>query len=63
MKFIKLIKPLEYAVKCGSKVVIPAGAEGVKVAFRCSHLKRWDDYYQRFIPMNVYIWKGKMYHA
>ena len=63
MKFIKLIKPLAYDVKCNTKVVIPAGALGVKIAFRASHLRRYDEDLKKWVPMNVYIWHGKMYHA
>jgi len=59
--FINL-KPLKYAVKCNTKVVIPEGAVGVKCAFRQSHLKRWDDATQKLVPMNVYLYKGKLYH-
>lgn len=64
MKFYNMgIKPLVYDVKCNSKIVIPAGATGVKIAFRQSHLKRWDDVLNKFVKMNVYIYKGKVYHA
>lgn len=64
MKFYNMgNKPLAYDVKCGKKVVIPIGATNVKIAFRQSHLNRWDDKLQRFVKMNVYIYKGKVYHA
>lgn len=56
-------KPLKHGVYCNSKCVIPKGAIGVKIGFRQSHLKRFDQDKQKFVPMNVYIWKGKMYHA
>ena len=63
MKFVKLNKPLQFAVKCNSKVVIPDGALNVKVAFRQSHLRRYDEEKKQWVPMNIYIWKGKVYHA
>ena len=35
MKFYNMgNRPLEYAVYCNTKEVIPAGATGVKIAFR-----------------------------
>lgn len=35
MKFYNMgSRPLEYAVYCNTKEVIPAGATGVKIAFR-----------------------------
>ena len=64
MKFFNMDKkPLEYPVYCNTKVVIPAGATGVKIAFRQSHLTRWDDALKQRVKMNVYIWKGHVYHA
>ena len=63
MKFVKLTKPLQFDVKCGSRVVIPAGTLNVRVAFRQSHLLRYDEKLKKWVPMNVYIWKGKIYHA
>lgn len=56
-------RPLEFDVKCGSKVVIPAGTKNVKIAFRQSHLMRFDEKLGRFVNLNVYIYKGKVYHA
>ena len=56
-------RPLEYAVYCKTKEVIPAGATGVKIAFRQSHLTRWDNNLKQHVKMNVYIWKGNVYHA
>lgn len=56
-------RPLEFDVKCGSKVVIPAGTKNVKIAFRQSHLERFDEELGRFVNLNVYICKGKVYHA
>lgn len=56
-------RPLEFDVKCGSKVVIPAGAKNVKIAFRQSHLKRFDETLGHFVNLNAYIYKGKIYHA
>lgn len=43
MKFVRLTQPLKFDVKCGSKVVIPAGTENVKIAYRASHLTRYDE--------------------
>ena len=63
MKFVMMREPLKFDVKCGSKVVIPAGTSNVKIAFRQSHLKRYDDVHNRWVNMNVYIWKGSVYHA
>ena len=64
MKFINMKnRPLAFDVYCGSKIVIPAGALNVKIAFRQSHLQRWDEAKQMFVPMNVYIYKGNVYHA
>ena len=64
MKFYNMgSKPLEYPVYCNTKVVIPAGATNVKIAFRQSHLTRWDDVLKQRVKMNVYIWKGNVYHA
>lgn len=64
MKFFNMgDRPLEHDVKCNAKVVIPAGTTGVKIAFRQSHLTRWDENLQKCVPMNVYIWKGHVYHA
>lgn len=64
MKFYNMgSRPLEYAVYCNKKEVIPAGALNVKIAFRQSHLTRWDDVLKKHVKMNVYIWKGHIYHA
>ena len=60
-KFTRIKRPLAYAVYCNTKVVIPKGATGVKIAFRQSHLRRLDEY-GNSVPMNVYLWKGKLYH-
>jgi hypothetical protein len=62
MKFVRLTKPLQFDVRCGTKVVIPAGAEGVKIAYRASHLTRWDDEQKKQIRLNVYMYKGRLYH-
>lgn len=53
---------LEYPVMCGKSVAIPAGTKNVRVAFRQSHLQRWDEEKQQFVPMNVYLAKinGRM---
>ena len=62
-RFVNLDRPLEYAVYCGKKLVIPAGATGVKIAFRQSHLYRLDPDTGRRIKLNVYLWRGRLYHA
>ena len=54
---------LAFEIKCGSTVVIPKGAKWVKIAFKQSHLVRYDERMERWVPMNVYLYKGKMYHA
>lgn len=54
---------LQYPVNCGTTVVIPAGATGVRIAFGQSHLRRWDEDKQRYMPMNVYCYRGRLYHA
>jgi len=64
MKFYNMgNKPLTYDVCCKTKVVIPAGTTNVKIAFRQSHLTRWDEDLKKMVPMNVYISGGKVYHA
>lgn len=56
-------RPLAWPVKCGNKVVIPAGTTGVKIAFAQSRLTRVDDN-GRVVRMNVYVAPdGKVYHA
>lgn len=55
-------RPLAYPVMCGRGVAIPAGTTGVRIAFGQSHLRRWDEARQKFVPMNVYLWKGHLYH-
>lgn len=47
---------LEYPVMCGKGVAIPAGTTGVRIAFGQSHLQRWDEDKQKYVPMNVYLW-------
>jgi hypothetical protein len=61
-RVVRMNRPLEYAVYCGKKCVIPAGATGVSIRFRASHLHRIDED-GNTVPMNVYYWKGKIYHA
>ena len=56
-------RPLEYPVKCGSKIVIPKGTTGVKIAFGASRLTYEDPDTGRIKHMNVYLFKGKVYHA
>ena len=63
-KFVNMgTRPLAYDVRCNTKIVIPAGTRGVRIAFRQSHLFRWDEAEKVFVPMNVYLYKGKLYHA
>jgi len=63
-KFVNMkYRPLVHDVKCGNKVVIPAGTKFVKIAFRQSHLLRYDEDKQCYVHMNVYLYKGKLYHA
>ena len=56
-------RPLTFPVKCGDTVVIPEGAKRVDIAFGQSHLKRYDEEKNKWVKMNVYRWKGKIYHA
>ena len=55
-------KPLAYPVMCGKGVAIPAGTTRVKIAFGQSHLKRWNENTQKWVPMNVYCFRGHLYH-
>ena len=64
MKFFNMCnRPLEFDVMCGSKIVIPKGTKNVKIAFRQSHLTYRDPESNRLIKMNVYLYKGRVYHA
>ena len=63
MKFTKMQQPLKFPVRCGIATVIPEGATGVQIAFRQSHLRRFDEDLGRDVPMNVYRYKGREYHA
>lgn len=56
-------RPLAYPVMCGRGVAIPAGTTGVRIAFGQSHLSRWDDEKQKHVPMNVYLHRGRLFHA
>lgn len=56
-------KPLKHDVKCNTKVVIPAGTKGVQIAFRRSHLTRFDAESGKQVNLNIYLYKGRMYHA
>lgn len=61
--FIRMARPLEFPVRCGRRVVIPAGAEGVYISFRTSHLRRIDEATGETVPMNRYIWRGRLIHS
>ena len=64
MRFVNMKnRPLAFDVKCGSTVVIPAGTTNVKIAFRQSHLYRIDEVTGEKIKLNVYMYRGKVYHA
>lgn len=64
MKFYNMKnKPLKYNVYNGKSIAIPEGSTGVKIAFKQSHLRRFDENLNKWIPMNVYIYKGKIIHA
>ena len=45
------------------EIVIPKGAKNVKIAFKQSHLRRFDEVTGEYVPMNVYIYQNKIYHA
>ena len=51
MKFTKMRQPLKFPVRC------------VQIAFRQSHLRRFDEELGRDVRMNVYRYKGREYHA
>ena len=53
---------LEYPVMCGKHVAIPSGTKHVRIAFGQSHLQRSDEGKQKYVPMNVYCFKGHLYH-
>ena len=58
MRFIKLAKPLQYAVYSRPNVLaIPAGARGVEIAFRQSWMVRDG------VRLNVYRWRGQLVHV
>ena len=64
MKFVKMRnRPLAFDVKNGSTIVIPKGTTGVEIAFRQSHLTRIDEETGCIVKLNVYRYKGKLYHA
>ena len=62
MKFTKGLT-LAYPVYCGKTCVLDAGTTNVKIAFRQSHMRRFDAEKNCYVPMNVYMHKGKVYHA
>ena len=62
MEFKRMGRPLKYDVFCGKTCVIPAGTKGVEIAYRQSHLMRYDDAACGFVPLNVYRHNGKIYH-
>lgn len=64
MKFVKMRnRPLVHDVKCGHTIVIPKGTRNVDIAFRQSHLTRIDEETRCLVKLNVYRYKGKLYHA
>ena len=56
-------KQKKHEVYNGKSIAIPEGATGVKIAFRQSHLRRFDEDCGKWVPMNVYLYKGKVVHA
>ncbi len=56
-------KPLAYPVYCNNAIVIPAGATGVKIAYRQSHVTYIHPKTGQLTHMNVYLWRGRLYHA
>lgn len=56
-------RPLEFPVCVNKSVVIPAGTTGVKIAFGQSSLTYNDPATGKVKNMNVYLYRGKLYHA
>lgn len=56
-------RPLAYPVRSGNKTVIEAGSKYVKIAFGQSSLMYKDPITGKSKHMNVYLHKGKLYHA
>ena len=64
MKFYNMgERPLDYPVRCNTKIVIPAGATHVKIAFGASPFTYRCPETGKLKHLNVYIWKNHMYHA
>ena len=64
MKFYNMgNRPLEYPVLINSKVLIPAGATHVKIAFRQSPFTYLNERTGKREHLNVYMWQGRYYHA
>lgn len=63
MKFVAMKRPLEHPAIRNGKVLIPAGATGVKIAFRQSPFTFFNEKTQRRQHLDVYIWKNRMYNA
>lgn len=64
MKFYDMgEKPLQFDVIVRGKIVIPKGTKHVKIAFRQSHLTRFNEETQMTERLNVYLYRGKVYHA
>lgn len=56
-------KPLAFDVKCKTKVVIPAGTKGVKIAFGQSR-QTYVNSFGKVRNMNVYMAPdGQVYHV
>lgn len=63
MKFVNMgSRPLKYDIKCGRTIVIPKGTCNVEIAFKESHLTRFDEKSKRIVKLNVYRYNGKLYH-
>jgi len=59
--------PLKYPVHgdgaMGKTIVIPAGARHVKIAFKQSWMKWYDETTGTWKKMNVYDWNGHIWHG
>ena len=63
MKFVNMgNRPLNHDVRSRKTIVIPKGTRNVEIAFRQSHLTRFDKESGRIVKLNVYRYNGKTYH-